>query len=141
MAIKIAETDAEILACYPVIAQLRPHIEPQELVDRVRDQAKQGYRIAYIARAENVVTVAGYHVSNSLAWGKFLFVDDLVTAGLERSRGDGQKMVDWLLEQAHEAKCDSFHLDCGVQRHAAHRFYLRNRMSITSHHFSLNLTG
>ena len=30
-------------------------------------------------------------------------------------------------------------LDSGVQRHDAHRFYLRERMAITSHHFAKNL--
>jgi hypothetical protein len=30
-------------------------------------------------------------------------------------------------------------LDSGVQRFGAHRFYLRRRMDITSHHFALDL--
>ncbi len=30
-------------------------------------------------------------------------------------------------------------LDSGVQRFAAHRLYLRQRMDITSHHFTMNL--
>jgi hypothetical protein len=31
------------------------------------------------------------------------------------------------------------HLDSGVQRFAAHRFYLARRMDITCHHFALKL--
>jgi len=31
------------------------------------------------------------------------------------------------------------HLDSGVQRFSAHRFYLSKRMEISSHHFSLKL--
>jgi hypothetical protein len=30
-------------------------------------------------------------------------------------------------------------LDSGVQRFGAHRFYLRRRMNITSHHFAIDL--
>jgi hypothetical protein len=30
-------------------------------------------------------------------------------------------------------------LDSGVQRHDAHRFYLRERMHISSHHFTKRL--
>ncbi len=139
MTIKIAESDEEILACYPALAQLRPHIEEHELLDRVRDQEKENYRLAFDRDESQVLVVAGFRIADSLAWGRFLYVDDLVTCGMQRSLGYGQAMMDWLLEQATEAKCDSFHLDSGVKRHAAHRFYLRNRMLISSHHFSLNL--
>jgi hypothetical protein len=34
-----------------------------------------------------------------------------------------------------EAWCTTIELDSGVQRFDAHRFYLRERFSITSHHF------
>ncbi len=139
MEIREAKTNQEILACYPIVAQLRSHVEEHEFLERVHDQQKAGYELAFVSNNGQVVTVAGYRISNSLAWGKFLYVEDLVTAGLERSNGHGQALVDWLLARAREQKCDSFHLDSGVQRHAAHRFYVRNRMAISSHHFSLLL--
>lgn len=139
MAIQKAKTDGEVLACYPVVAQLRSHVEEHEFLERVRDQQQAGYELVFIEEEGRVVAVAGYRISNSLAWGKFLYVDDLVTAGLERSTGHGQSLIDWLLATAVDRKCDSFHLDSGVQRHAAHRFYLRNRMSISSHHFSMQV--
>ncbi len=139
MEIREAKTNEEILTCYPIVAQLRPHVEEHEFLERVHDQQKAGYALAFVSDNDHVVAVAGYRISNSLAWGKFLYVDDLVTAGLERSNGHGQALVDWLLARARELKCDSFHLDSGVQRHAAHRFYVRNRMAISSHHFSLQL--
>jgi hypothetical protein len=137
--IREASTDEEILACYPVIAQLRTHVEQHEFLDRVQDQQKAGYRLLYIAEGNRVVAVAGYRIANSLAWGRYLYVDDLVTAGMERSSGYGQALMDRLFAVARERKCDSFHVDSGVQRHAAHRFYLRNRLAITSHHFSMTL--
>lgn len=139
MEIREASTDEEILRCYPVVAQLRTHVEEHEFLERVRDQQKAGYRLMYIAIDDRVVAIAGYRIANSLAWGRYLYVDDLVTAGMERSNGHGQALMDWLFAAARERKCDSFHLDSGVQRHAAHRFYLRNRLAITSHHFSMAL--
>jgi len=73
------------------------------------------------------------------AWSKFLYVDDLVSKSGERSKGYGGALFDWLVEYAREDNCDQFHLDSGVQRFAAHRFYLIKRMSIESHHFGLKL--
>ena len=66
-------------------------------------------------------------------------VDDLVTLAEGRSRGYGKKMLDWLIAESRARDCDEFHLDSGVQRFGAHRFYLTQRMDITSHHFALRL--
>ncbi len=139
MAIREVKSDEEILACYPVVAQLRSNVEQHEFLDRVHDQQKAGYQLVFAEDGGRVIAVAGYRISNSLAWGRYLYVEDLVTVGLDRSSGHGQALMDWLVARAEKRKCDSFHLDSGVQRHAAHRFFLRNRMSITSHHFSMQL--
>jgi hypothetical protein len=45
-------------------------------------------------------------------------------------------VLDWLAGVAREEGCGSLHLDSGVQRHGAHRFYFRKGMSISSYHFS-----
>jgi GNAT superfamily N-acetyltransferase len=66
-------------------------------------------------------------------------VDDLVAAPAQRSRGHGGKLFDWLVAQAKQNNCDEFHLDSGVQRFGAHRFYLARRMDINCHHFALKL--
>jgi hypothetical protein len=44
-----------------------------------------------------------------------------------------------LVAEARAAGCGELHLDSGVQRFAAHRFYLRERMEIMAHHFRLKL--
>ncbi len=44
-------------------------------------------------------------------------------------------LLDWIGRYGKERGCTSLHLDSGVQRHAAHRFYLRERMDIVFYHF------
>ncbi len=138
--IREAQTDDDILRCFPVMAELRPHLKREQFVERVRWQVRDGgYHMALVEHHGEVRGVAGYRVSLSLAWGKFLYVDDLVTAGKDRSRGYGEQMIQWLIDQARRADCDEFHLDSGVQRFGAHRFYLAQRLDITCHHFALKL--
>ena len=48
-------------------------------------------------------------------------------------------MLDWLKAYAKELGCQQLHLDSGVQRFATHRFYLKQRMDITCHHFAVEL--
>ena len=139
--IKLAETDEEIQSCFPVMAELRPHVPAAEFLSRIkRQQLLADYGLAFISTGE-VKAVAGFRVSECLAWGKFMYVDDLVARSEERSKGFGGKLLDWLIAYAREHQCDQFHLDSGVQRFEAHRFYLSKRMIIEGHHFSLKLSN
>jgi GNAT superfamily N-acetyltransferase len=74
-------------------------------------------------------------VGENLAWGRFLYVDDLVTHPGHRSKGHGATLLSWLEERAALEGCDQMHLDSGIQRTEAHRFYEREGMTMTSLHF------
>ncbi|HEX7081483.1 MAG TPA: GNAT family N-acetyltransferase [Gammaproteobacteria bacterium] len=137
MEVKIARSDAELERVAPVLRQLRPDLSPEDLIARVKAQQRSGYRVAYIESDGEIVCAAGFVIGTKLAWGKHLYVDDLVTAEHRRSGGFGTRMIEWLKAYAREHGCGQLHLDSGVQRFAAHRFYLRHGFHITSHHFSI----
>ena len=138
--VQLAETDAEILRCFPVLLELRPHLVETQFIQRVRrQQDESGFQIAFVEDA-GVKSVAGFRISEFLAWGRTFYVDDLVSTAADRSKGHGKLLLDWLVARARAAGCAQFHLDSGVQRFEAHRFYLRERMIISAHHFSMNLT-
>ncbi|MGF1935749.1 MAG: GNAT family N-acetyltransferase [Nostoc sp. ChiQUE02] len=139
MSIQLAKTDFQILGCFPVISQLRPHLEQAKFVEQVRYQMKEGYQLAFLEVDKQAVAVTGFRISTCLASGKFLYIDDLVVDELKRSHSYGQQLFQWLIEYAKNHNCEHLSLDSGVQRFAAHRFYLMQRMSITSHHFSMEL--
>jgi GNAT superfamily N-acetyltransferase len=136
--IKVATSIVEIEQCFPVMSQLRPHLEANSFVSQVQTQMETGYQLAYIHDGQ-VLGVAGFNLANNLAWGKYLYVADLVVDSRVRSQGYGEALFTWLITYAQKHNCQEFHLDSGVQRFAAHRFYLRHKMNISSHHFSLKL--
>jgi GNAT superfamily N-acetyltransferase len=137
--IKEVLTDAEVSATFPVMRQLRSHLAEDEYLERLRGMRRSGYRLAAAAEDGKVRCVAGYRIVEFLAYGKFLYVDDLVSADDTRSEGHGKRMLDWLAGVAREEGCEFLHLDSGVQRHRAHRFYFREGMKISSYHFSMAL--
>ncbi len=137
--IRLAETDGEIIACLPVMRQLRTDLAEAGFLRRIRLQQSGGYQLCYLAEDGLVRSVAGFRLMENLASGRVLYVDDLVTDSGARSKGFGQQLLDWLLKEAKAAGCDTLELDSGVQRFDAHRFYLRNRMHIVSHHFRISL--
>jgi GNAT superfamily N-acetyltransferase len=106
-------------------------------------QRPQGYRLvgAFEGEAE-AAAVAGFRTGHSLAWGHYLYVDDLSTLPGARRRGHGRALLDWLLEEGRRLGCDQLHLDSGVgpDRADAHRLYLNSGMVIAAHHFARYVT-
>ena len=137
MSVSIANSDAEIRKISEVLRHLRPAFDSEGLISQVREQMQMGYQIAYVESDGEVLCVAGFVAGQKLAWGKHIYVDDLVTSEHRRSRGAGAKMIAWLKAYARQLGCTQLHLDSGVQRFAAHKFYLREGFSISSHHFSI----
>src|SRR6266513_2096197 len=138
--VALAKTAQEIRRCHQVVGELLPLFhEPEQFVERVLRQQKEGYQLAYLESDGEVCGVAGYRVLESLFSGKFLYVDDLITRENDRSRGCGGQLLDWLIEQARTQGCENLELDSGVQRFDAHRFYFSKRMSISSYHFRIKV--
>ena len=140
-AVHEAATDADIRRVYPVMRELRPHIaSADEFVARVRrQQAGSGWRLIYVEDAGAPVAAAGFRVSEWLAWGKALYVDDLICLESHRGQGFAEALMVWMEELARKEGCGEFHLDSGTHRVDAHRFYLRKRMKISCFHFDLPL--
>ena len=139
MHIRIATTDVEIADCFPVMRELRPLIAENQFLSRIRSQINSGYRLAFVQVTDRVVAVASFRVGENLAWGRFLYVDDLVTLPAHRSKGYGAKLLSWLMELAAKEGCQQMHLDSGIQRKEAHRFYEREGMTMASFHFVENV--
>jgi GNAT superfamily N-acetyltransferase len=139
--IKLATSVVEIEQCFPVISQLRPHLLADNFTQQVQTQRSAGYHLAYIYddQDDQVLGVAGFNITTNLAWGKYFYVADLVVDEKVRSQGYGEMLFTWLIKYAQDHNCQQLHLDSGVQRFAAHRFYLRHKMNISSHHFALQL--
>ncbi len=134
-----AVTDTEIAACFPVMSQLRPKIAEHEFVPLVKHlAATTGLRIACLDE-EGIKAVAGYRASEWLAGGRYLEIEDLVTAEGSRSNGHGGALFDWLVAEAARLECRQVRLVSHVKRTDAHRFYLRKGMSIEAHYFSMNV--
>jgi GNAT superfamily N-acetyltransferase len=129
---------------FPAMQALRTHFEDEaafvERVDGV--QRAEGYRIVGVFEDEpHALAVAGFRVGHMLAWGRFLYVDDLSTLPEARRRGYGRQLLEWLTEEARRQGCEQLHLDSGVaaDRYDAHRLYLNSGLAISSHHFAKKL--
>ena len=138
MKVELARSAQDLERIAPVLLELRDHYDTNGLLEQIRKQQKDGYQVAYVEEDGEVLGVAGFVITSKLAWHKHLYVDDLVTAAARRSRGAGRCLMDWLRQYAIDNGCKQLHLDSGVQRFRAHRFYLREGFDINSHHFAIS---
>ena len=127
---------AEVL---PVLLELRPHLTEESFDAVYREGYPQGLRFLAAYDGERCVGVAGWRLVALTHLGRKLYVDDLVTTATRRSAGVGHELLAELERKARAAGCTALDLDSGVQRFDAHRFYFRERLSITGHHFDKRL--
>lgn len=137
--IQLATKSEQIGSCYEIMQQLRPHLTSQEkFVEQVHGQLEQGYHLAYIQAEGKVKSLAGFRFLEFLAWGKVLYIDDLISDSHARRNGYATRLLKWVIDEAKKAQVDQVHLDSGPLRHDAHRLYLNHGFKIIGHHFALN---
>jgi GNAT superfamily N-acetyltransferase len=136
-----AESAADIVACFPAMRELRPHLgSAEELVERVnRQQREAGYRLLAAWRNHVVLAVAGYRVQETLIRGRFVYVDDLVASERERRHGLGRVLLNAVAQEGHGIGCTAMVLDTGLDNVLAHRFYYRHGMLAAALRFAMPL--
>lgn len=139
MLVDLGPEDPRWDSALPVLQELRPHLTPELLSQVLQEGQPQGLRFTALFDGDRCLAIAGWRVMANTSAIRKLYVDDLSTASGERSRGHGATLLRALVQRARELGCYRIELHSGVQRHAAHRFYLREGMDIGAHHFSMEL--
>lgn len=136
-----ADTQEALRACYAVMKQLRPHLQSEaEFLERVARQAAEGYRVLAEWQGDQPVALAGYRLQENLVYGKFLYVDDLITTEAARGSRCGARLLDALSDIAAQSGCVRLTLDTGLANALAQRFYFRQGLLTSSMRFGKSIT-
>jgi GNAT superfamily N-acetyltransferase len=135
--VQVADNIQSIEKCRKVLLDLRPSVNEKEFVSIITAMIADGYKLVFIEENGFAVSAAGFVTGYNLYRGNYLYIDDLNTLPGYRKKGYAQLLMNWIFAFADENKIKQVHLDSGVNRFDAHRFYLNNRFIISSHHFSL----
>jgi GNAT superfamily N-acetyltransferase len=131
--------DPRLADVLPVLRELRPRLTAESFAAVYAEGYPQGLRFTAAYDGNRCVGVAGWRIVACTFAIRKLYVDDLVTTADSRSGGVGHALLSELDGRARAAGCTMLDLDSGVHRFDAHRFYLRERMAITAHHFTKQL--
>jgi GNAT superfamily N-acetyltransferase len=138
--VELGPADTRLREALAVMRELRASRSLDELERLyVEGRERSGYRLVALLEGGECRAVAGFRVLTSFAHGRFLYVDDLVTAERWRSRRYGERLEAHLAGMARAEGCEQIRLDSGVQRRRAHRFYFRRGYGIDSFNFGRRL--
>jgi GNAT superfamily N-acetyltransferase len=121
--IRELSSDEEIREAFPIVAELRDHLDEAQYLDLYERMAEEGYRLFAVYDDETPVAVAGVTISTNFYLGRHAYVYDLVTTAEERSKGHGTRLLEFVHEWAAERDCEAVELESGLWRDDAHRFY------------------
>ena len=116
----------ELQDVYPVVAELRTHLDREDFVIAVRRQAALGYELWGAFEGRALIGAIGFRRAHTLARGAHLHVDDLVVTEPQRAGGVGRA----LLEQAEKE----------ARRHGYDRVYLDSRQDALPFYYGLGYT-
>ncbi|MDW3682446.1 GNAT family N-acetyltransferase [Cupriavidus sp. CV2] len=140
LTLRHVETEADILACFPVMRQLRPELQkPEDFLANVTLQGGQGYRLLALWDDGKAVALAGYRRLDNLIHGRFLYVDDLITDAEGRGQGHGERLLQALCELGRTEGCQQLVLDTALANALAQRFYFRSGLLAKGLHFCMEL--
>ena len=139
MQIQLAQSDADILKCWPVLYVLRPHLKESTFLPTVRAMMAEGYRLAFIEEEGTAASAVGFRYQQKLYDGKQFYIDDLSTLDEHRGKGYAGLLLDYVAGCARELGYGCITLDSGPARHDAHRLYLNKGFKISSYHFNKQL--
>lgn len=136
MEIKIAKSDKDILKCWNVLFELRPHLDKIFFLSTIKEMFTEGYQLAFIEENNEAVAAIGFRYMQYLYNGKHFYIDDLITLPSHRGKSYAGKLLDYVIEKAKEKGFKAVTLDSGYQRFNAHRLYLNKGFTLNCHHFS-----
>ena len=122
--IKIKEikiTEPELKQIFPIINQLRPHLNFEEYFKIVKNMP--AYQIFCLFKNEEVVSYIGFAKMLNLYYGNHIWVYDLVTDKTKQGQGYGKILLSYVEKYAKDNKLSCIALSSGLERTNAHKFY------------------
>lgn len=121
--IKELVEEKEWLEAFPVMNELRTHLNESTYLEILHSMREEGYKLFALYHNEQVVAVTGVAIRTNFYYGKHVFVYELVTQSSQRSKGYGEKLLSYIHQYAIHNGCGIVALESALFRSDAHRFY------------------
>ena len=124
MTIRELTTDAEFRAAWPVMRELRGHLDESKYLELLAEMRERGYRLIAAHEDDRIVALAGIGRGVNFYFGHYIWVYDLITSEQDRSKGYGLTLLQHVERMARDEGCETLALSSALRRVDAHRFYI-----------------
>lgn len=142
LAIRLVDRDQQPEALR-LLAELNPELDSDTLLQRLETIRREHshYQLHGAYDGDELVAVCGSWVATKLWCGRYLEVDNIVTASGRRCEGAGTRLMQAMEQLAREQDCGILVLDSYASNTASHRLYHRLGYEIKGFHFVKVLTA
>jgi len=138
--IKNLSTKEEMLAAYPLVAQMYTKMSEEEFSAALDQMIKlNNYKMVAAFEGDKMVGVSGYWFAFMLYCRKYLQVSNLVVDKEIRSKGIGKQMMKFFEEKAKKEGCQKVVLDSYTENKKSHSLYFKGGYYIRGFHFIKDL--
>lgn len=123
----VIKDNDDLKRSFPVLKELRPHLNLSDFLFLYEQSHKNdGYEIVAIEEDGEIIAVMGYRFLFDLVRGKHVYIDDLISTELARSKGLGAELLQYAENVAKESNTRSLRLCTGLDNERGMKLYENN---------------
>jgi GNAT superfamily N-acetyltransferase len=115
--------EAQYIKAFPLLSQLRTELQLNEYLELLNKMIGEGYRLFALYEGNQIKSLIGLSIRTNFYNKSHLYIHDLVSDTIERSKGYGQQLLQYIHQWAKDQGLEYVALESGLQRTEAHRFY------------------
>lgn len=125
----------EIAKAFPVILQLRPHLDLKSYQILIHSMKTEAYELWAYFEQDEIKGLMGMRVYTDFVRGAHLYIDDLVIDEKYRSQKIGAKLLAFAELEAKQRKIPSLRLACALSNTGGMKFYEREAWARRSYNY------
>lgn len=139
--IKDFKTKEEVMLGFPIIHQLYSKMD-RETYEKYLDEMMLGnnYHMIGAYEGNKLVGVASYWVLTRFYCGRYIQIGNMVVDKDSRSKGIGNKLLNYIEKRGRELGCQKYILDSYTENKKSHKLYFNEGFYVEGFHFMKSLS-
>jgi GNAT superfamily N-acetyltransferase len=139
MNIHFAETDEQLLKCFPAVKELDSDFQETCYLKTLKIMLSEGTKIVMLEAENKVPSIACFRIGQYLFQGRHLHLDFILTMNEFKKQGYTKAILNWVKAYALQLECDTMSVDSFFKNRDAQRLYLSAGFYISAMHFWMGL--
>ncbi len=128
-----------IYSIIPLLQILNDKISEEILYERLTEMVDRGYECLGVYEGDKLIGICGLWILMKYYVGRHLEPDNVMILPEYRSKGIGEKMMEWVYEYGRSKGCIASELNCYVTNSAGQKFWANEEYRILGFHYQRKL--